>query len=469
MTKIKSSSSPKSNNTSSKDPISILKTIKNKINEIKSNNDKKYSLISLIFLCYIEKGKTILNRKELFEYIKNEVEKNQNRIVSTYKFNKAEKGLVTENNYYNKLSQSLLKNKVFTKISNDNKDLVQYELNLEFLMRRKSFLYKQMFGEKLPETETVKKRKKRKFNNILSVIKLQTPKIFKNGKKNENSINIEIKDNPNLEIESSTLSLKESEIKMKKSEENSIDNSRFIDIKLEPKKLDYFELNSLFPKSGVNSKKKNNSNVSSNENSLIMPLFNDFIFNEKNVKYKMINIDNDKGQSSNSLKEINIIINKGEEFLTLLKNPQLVNLLNNNNNYKKLGSSILELKDNNYPKQLLMSASDNYTDLCKYLDYFLYERKNNCDSIVDNFDVKLIKIKCSLIISAIITKLSQFLLEYNYFVEIIANIFEYEHNFILNEMIKIINYDKNIMSKDNIDNLENLLRIELENASNSRD
>ena len=36
-------------------------------------------------------------------------------------------------------------------------------------------------------------------------------------------------------------------------------------------------------------------------------------------------------------------------------------------------------------------------------------------------------------------------------------------------MIKIINYDKNIMSKDNIDNLENLLRIELENASNSRD
>ena len=116
MTKVKSSSSPKSNNTSSKDPISILKTIKNKINEIKSNNDKKYSLISLIFLCYIEKGKTILYRKELFEYIKNEVEKNQNRIVSTYKFNKAEKGLVTENNYYNKLSQSLLKNKVFTKI-----------------------------------------------------------------------------------------------------------------------------------------------------------------------------------------------------------------------------------------------------------------------------------------------------------------------------------------------------------------
>ena len=169
-----------------------------------------------------------------------------------------------------------------------------------------------MFGEKLPETETVKKRKKRKFNNILSVIKLQTPKTFVNGKKYKNSINIEIKDNPNLEIESSTLSLKESEIKMKKSEENSIDNSRFIDIKLEPKKLDYFELNSLFPKSEVNWKKKNNSNVSSNENSLIMPLFNDFIFNEKNVRYKMINIDNDKGQSSNSLKEINIIINKGE-------------------------------------------------------------------------------------------------------------------------------------------------------------
>ena len=59
-------------------------------------------------------------------------------------------------------------------------------------------------------------------------------------------------------LESTNVFFKESEIKMKKSEENSIDNSRFIDIKLEPKKLDYFELNSLFPKSEVNSKKKNN-------------------------------------------------------------------------------------------------------------------------------------------------------------------------------------------------------------------
>ena len=192
---------------------------------------------------------------------------------------------------------------------------------------------------------------------------------------------------------------------------------------------------------------KDNSNVSSNENSLIMPLFTDVVFNNKNWKYKNLDIEANKEMCSNTLKEINIIINKGEEFLSLLKNPQLLNLLNSNDNYKKLGISILSLHNDNYAYNLLKTASDNYTEFCQYLDFF-----------------KLIKIKCSLIISSIITKLIQFHLEYNYFVEIIEEIFNYEHNYILNEMIKIINYDRNVLSKDNIDCLENLLKFELDNA-----
>ena len=153
----------------------------------------------------------------------------------------------------------------------------------------------------------------------------------------------------------------------------------------------------------------------------------------------------------------------------MLKNAQFLNLINSNNNYLKLSSNILSLKKDNYPQYLLKTASDNYTELCKYLDYLLYEVKNKSEIFDGNVDGKFIKIKCSSIISSIITKLSQFILEYNYLVSIIEDVFNYEHNFILKEMLTIINYDKDILSKNNVDYIENLLKLELENAMSSRD
>ena len=281
------------------------------------------------------------------------------------------------------------------------------------------------------------------------------------------STNTEEKNNGNIEIDSSTLSIKESEIKMKKSEEPS-SNSMLIESirQLEPKKSDFIDMNNYIHKSEYNFVKKDNSVISSNENSLIMPLFTDSIFKEKNRRY---NNFNDKKICSNSLKEINIIINKGEEFLSLLENAQFLNLINSNNNYMKLSSYILNLKKDNYPKYLLKTASDKYTELCKYLDFLLYEAKNKGEIFDGNVNDRFIKIKCSSIISSIITKLAQFILEYNYLVQIIEDIFDYEHNFILKEMITIINYDKDILSKNNVDYIENLLKSELENAISSRD
>ena len=62
MTKIKSVTQNNKiySDSSGKNAISFLKTIKNKIKEIKSNNDtnKKYSLLSVIIFCFIEKGKS---------------------------------------------------------------------------------------------------------------------------------------------------------------------------------------------------------------------------------------------------------------------------------------------------------------------------------------------------------------------------------------------------------------------------
>ena len=131
----------------------------------------------------------------------------------------------------------------------------------------------------------------------------------KNKYKKKSSNNDE-KNIANIEIDSSTLSIKESEIKMKKSEEPSISNSVLIESirQLESKKSDFIDMNNYIHKSENNLLKKDNSIISSNENSLIMPLFTDSIFKEKNRRYNNFNVDNDKKFFSNSLKEINITI-----------------------------------------------------------------------------------------------------------------------------------------------------------------
>ena len=107
MTKFKSSFQMNKiySNTSEKSSISFLNEIKNKLIEIKTdiNNNKKYSLMSVVFLSFIENKTYIMSKKEIYDFVKNEIVNNPNRIVSTFKFKKEEKDIVTENNYYLKI------------------------------------------------------------------------------------------------------------------------------------------------------------------------------------------------------------------------------------------------------------------------------------------------------------------------------------------------------------------------------
>ena len=449
-----------------KNAISFLKLVKNKINEIKSDNskEKRYSLLSIIFLCFIENKKKILDRKLILDFVKDEVINNPNKIVSTFKFKNMKRDIITENNCYMKVYQILFKSKIFNNISNNEQNDTNIELNLEFLDKRKNILYRQMFDEELHKSKKINnKKKRRKFDNSLSVIKIKTPKIDKKTLKKNELINIEIDNKNNIDVDSTIFSIKESSIKKK--EDTSINNSIFIDNIKPEKKIEVIGNSIIISKSLLNL--NSISQIDSNENSLVMPLFADDLFNDKERKYKFSSNEYKRQMCSNTLKEINIIINKGKDFLSILNNPQLLNLLNMDNNYKKIGFPILNLQNDNYIPSLLKFASDKYTELCKYLNFFLYYKYDDASNLIDEaFDIKLIKAKCSLLISGIITKLSQFLLEYNYFVDIIENIFKYRNNFILKEILNIINYDKDIISKDNIKYLENLLKLELDNAIN---
>ena len=236
--------------------------------------------MSVVFLSFIENKTYIMSKKEIYDFVKNEIVNNPNRIVSTFKFKKEEKDIVTENNYYLKLYNILFKNKIFNKKVpplNKDKDKIQYELNLDFIDKRKNFLYREMFGEEIKKKSS-RKRKQIKFNNSLSMIKSKKSKRSNKSKNDLDLLDIQIKTTNNLDIDSSMISIKDSEIKMKKSEEPSIINSSFIDsIKFDPKKLDFIDMNVFSPKSNLYSKKNDNSNISSNENSLIIPLFTDSI------------------------------------------------------------------------------------------------------------------------------------------------------------------------------------------------
>ena len=287
------------------------------------------------------------------------------------------------------------------------------------------------------------------------------------------------------ESDSDTPSSKESEINKRKEDLNHY-NLIFDKIKLK-KKINSFGRN-IF----LNQKRKNPFNFNFNDNGLIMPLFagQSNNVNEKNNINDIDNINNinyeikkEKGITStsksisSSINEINTIIEKGEEFIFSLQNQKLIDLFQTYDRFEFLSN----YKDNSTILNFLNNAMEEYTKFTKNLEYFMNNKESNFDSeeefndifikenykndISENFKIK--KIKCSLLISKIITKLSQFLLEYNFIVETINKIYEINKNCsTLNNMLELIDINKNILSKKNIENFEKLLKSEFDNAIN---
>ena len=53
--------------------------------------------------------------------------------------------MVTEQNYNTKLYQSLNKNRIFNKLLSNDKKTVEYELNFEFMNKRKNIAFNHYF------------------------------------------------------------------------------------------------------------------------------------------------------------------------------------------------------------------------------------------------------------------------------------------------------------------------------------
>lgn len=476
----KESSHKKTKNDKSKsDIISFLKQVKNNIDKVKSSHNKKYSLLSCIFLCFFEKKKNILDKKEIYEFIKKEISRNGNKIVSSHlKSKHSEYDRITQKNYYPKVYQMLMRSKCFTKVINvELNSEEQIRLNEEHIISKKNIIYNHLFLDKIIFKKTPVKRKIRKFEKSVSAVKTQRKKtknkIIHNDKnreknKNENEIN---KDD--IDINNSfSLKLKENNSKKDKDLKNC---SIFMDnIKSNENKID-----SIDKKKFLNQKRKSPSNVSSNDNSLVMPLFADESNNENesNENNNKINDNSEEKEEliSTSLKEIKTILNKGEKFISIIKSKKFLDIVKTKDNLRKNGQVLLSYKSDSSIKNYLNIALEDYMKFSKYLEFFMNNKeessrtKDGTDDKVKKetsiFDIK--KSKCSLLISRIITKLSQFLLEYNFIIQIIKEIIDNnKNNIVLKDIIEFINTTITIISKENIEHLEKILKTELENATN---
>ena len=237
----------------------------------------------------------------------------------------------------------------------------------------------------------------------------------------------------------------------------------------------------------LNQKRRSPSNISSissvNENSLVMPLFADDDITEKDGKEsKVINKNNNSFDEkeeiiSTSLKEINIILKHGEKFISIIKGKKFLDTIKSKENIRKTGKILLEYKGDSSIKNYLNIALEDYMKFSKLLEFFMYKKENSTDSKEKKendkkskkktpiLDTK--KSKCNLLIRRIMTKLSQFLLEYNFIVEVIKEITDKNKDCVVfKNVIEFIDKNISIISKENIENLEKILKTELENATN---
>ena len=474
---------------------SILRQIKKNIDKIKSIKNKKYSLLSCIFLCFCQKKKRILDKNEINEFIKKEIKFNKNKIVMSC--TKSKKSLVTQKTYCQKLNQILKESKYFIKVINMESDSEEeLKLNEDYIISHKKNINIKLFGRHSNEDKPKRKAKiknrkkvkskKRKFKNCLTVgrhdkiedenneITEKNNKLLFNVINNDN--NEKNKDKPMFHPDKEN----EKEFKKVKFFTTKPQNSE-----IESKKLTY-----------LNKKRKNifvtirpNLKPSPKQNNLIMPKFLDssydikiniktekeeeYVLNKNNANYRKYEI------ISASNKEISYINNLANQFILNLKSPRLVNALKTGKLYIKMnGQILLNYEDEPIINNLLKATMREYLKFCEYIKYLMgnknelsdydnndYLSFNKEEQIVDNF--KTIKKKCSFIINKLIIRLAQFITEYDFIVGVIKDLYAHDNNLnSLKELLNLIENNKNILCKENIFHFEKILNTEFDNACN---
>jgi hypothetical protein len=417
--------------------LSFLKKIKEKSDIIKKKNNSNYSLLCCTLLSFYNNGKFVMDKKSLYESVKKEIEDNENKVISSFANNCKYPETINTKSYTSKLNMLLANTRCF-ELLDDN----QIKLNEEYIIKKRQRIYNYSFNTNLIKNKLGIKRR-----------------IFKRIKR---SCNRKIIDETKINIKTNSKKKNTTNENVLKSSNCKEEDDHFIDIEIED--MNDFESTEQISQDNnyINIKGKEEESIEdkpSLKDENITPIkdkkskdFNknkiDCLITPKFVcKNNKININQGKIIKDNLSIKLFCFIQKAEEFLHLTLNEKFNDSLKNDSRpgIQILVNYINEINLINYIK----NAKNDYFELKKYCES--WKSIDYCSS--KSKILNLIK-KCRLLVYAIITRLSLFILDFDFFQEIINNNLE-KYN-VFKVVKKYMDENKKILNHEYINELEKL-------------
>ena len=437
----------------------FLTKINSLINSIRKEDGKQYSLLSVIFNCFYENKKLTLSKSTINDYTHQDVLKYKNKMIISFVENGTNSmETINESNYLKKVQTIIL---IYRNLFGKEIDIVKSSLKPKRVSKLKTSL-----GPK----KIVK--------NFKKIKGLGTHPVNKSMGKKEKDYEIEIVDTEN----------EETDITQKKI------YPQVQPIYLNRPDFTDYNLNKINPIKYI--KKNNNNNNTFNKinnmgNELRIPQFLEK--KRRNEIYIKSDLDSDE-RSENVIKygedkstdkkeeiiaekEILSLIENGKFFLSLFKDKEMLNAIeeqnknmeNSDNYVKKLLQSY---ENGSYLKNYLLMLNVDFNEFQRSIKNLIMTQeslnKSENDKFLNKFStmnkIIMAKEKCNLLIDKIIIKLKQLILEYNFIQKVLGNI-EVNKN---NNFIKFQEVMSNVKKKQEKDNyfgeVKSKLQEELSNA-----
>ena len=472
------------------DIYEFLEKIKKRVDKLKRGKKKEYSLLCCILLSFYENRKTILDKTLLNESVKKEIEENENKIISSYVNNGHNVERVNLENYFPKFYRLIRRNNCFIPLHNE-----QIELNEQYIRNKKETVYRYIFGEKIlnnklrvkrriiKKLRKINKKKKDDKNSIeeeeessnnqeKSIISLndsqkKNEELSERSEK-ENYIDLEINENDTSNNDSVQILSKESEIKKKKKKKGKRKKKK----KKKKKKKNNFEDEKekiiIDNELSLSNKDDNGSTINYSNNSLNDSCLKTQLSKDENNDKLIEQKKEEKRESQiEAIKDIFIeklicIIKKAEEFLSLINKGISIESIKDIDNIMLDIQILYNYKDDIAFKNCLITAKNDSLELIKYFEHFLDDNKKTNSNTNLDYKSEINMKNLQLLIYRIFTKLSQFILDYNFIEEIINNNLEKKNKYIVLKDIKIfLDENKSILNLDNVIYLEKLFENEL--------
>ena len=449
----------------------FLAKINSLITDIRKEDGKQYSLLSCIFNCFYENKKLTLSKLTINDYIHQDVQKYKNKMIISFVENGTNSmETINEANYLKKVQTIISRNKCIS-VQGDT-----ISIDIDFVHNHKLLIYRNLFGKEIDIVKShLKPKRVSKIKNSLG-----PKKVVKNFKKirglgpipisggirkKEKDYEIEIVDteNDDTDITQKKLYTPITPIYLNRPDYtdyningiNYIKNNKSGSELRRPQFLEKKRRNEIYIKSDLDSDERSENIIKYGEDKLNA---------------------NDKKEEIVAEKEILSLIENGKFFLSLFKDKEMLNAveeqnknMENSDNYVK---KLLQSYENgSYLKNYLLMLNVDFNEFQRSIKNLILTQESlnkTDDKFLTKFSVMnkviMAKEKCNLLIDKIIIKLKQLILEYNFIQKVLGNV-ELNKN---NNFMKFKEVMSNVKKKQEKENyfgqVKNNLQEELSKA-----